>query len=248
MPKKKIAVWKFASCDGCQLSLLDCEDELLTVAGAVELSYFLEATRAVVEGPYDVSIVEGSITTPHDADRIREVRAMSKALITIGACATSGGVQALRNFADVEEFTRIVYASPDYITHARDIDADQRQRPGRLRTAGVPDQQGAAARGAERVSERAPAPDPLAQRLHRVQAARNRVRDGCARDRVPGSGHQRRLRCDLPELRPGVLRLLRSKGDAEPGVAELVERDGGSRPRAGVPNIQRRQGAIPGSK
>ncbi len=116
MPKKKIAVWKFASCDGCQLSLLDCEDELLTVAGAVELSYFLEASRAVVDGPYDVSLVEGSITTPHDADRIREVRANSKALITIGACATSGGVQALRNFANVEDFTRIVYASPDYIS------------------------------------------------------------------------------------------------------------------------------------
>ncbi len=114
--KKKVAVWKFASCDGCQLSLLDCEDELLAVAGAVELSYFLEATRAVVEGPYDVSIVEGSVTTPHDADRIREVRANSKVLITIGACATSGGVQALRNFADVEEFTRAVYATPDYIS------------------------------------------------------------------------------------------------------------------------------------
>jgi sulfhydrogenase subunit delta len=116
MAKKKIAVWKFASCDGCQLSLLDCEDELLAVAGAVELSYFLEASRAVVDGPYDVSIVEGSITTPHDAERIHEVRANSKALITIGACATSGGVQALRNFADVEEFTRIVYATPDYVS------------------------------------------------------------------------------------------------------------------------------------
>ncbi len=125
--RKKLAVWKFASCDGCQLSLLDCEDELLTVAGAVELSYFLEATRAVVEGPYDVSIVEGSVTTPHDAERIREVRAQSKALITIGACATSGGVQALRNFGDVEEFTRAVYATPDYIstlTHSTPISAN----------------------------------------------------------------------------------------------------------------------------
>src|SRR6516165_10470240 len=98
LPKKKVAVWKFASCDGCQLSLLDCEDELLAVAGRIELAYFLEATRAVVDGPYDVSLVEGSITTPHAADRIREVRANSKALITIGACATSGGVQALRNY------------------------------------------------------------------------------------------------------------------------------------------------------
>jgi coenzyme F420-reducing hydrogenase gamma subunit len=114
--KKTLAVWKFASCDGCQLSLLDCEDELLQIADQLEISYFLEASSATVEGPYDVSLVEGSITTPHDAERIREVRANSRALITIGACATSGGIQALRNFADVEEFTRVVYARPDYIS------------------------------------------------------------------------------------------------------------------------------------
>ena len=113
--RPKLAVWKFASCDGCQLSLLNCEDELLQVASAVEISYFLEASRAVVRGPYDVSLVEGSITTPHDAERIHQVRRMSKALITIGACATAGGIQALRNFADVDDFVRAVYASPDYI-------------------------------------------------------------------------------------------------------------------------------------
>ncbi len=112
----KLAVWKFSSCDGCQLSLLDCEDELLAVAGRVEISYFLEASSAEVAGPYDVSVVEGSVTTAHEAEKIREVRASSKTLITIGACATSGGIQALRNFADVGEFTRIVYATPDYIS------------------------------------------------------------------------------------------------------------------------------------
>ena len=72
--KPKLAVWKFASCDGCQLSLLDCEDEILAVAGAVEIAMFLEATRTELEGPYDVSLVEGSITTAHDAERIREIR------------------------------------------------------------------------------------------------------------------------------------------------------------------------------
>ncbi len=116
MKKPKLAVWKFSSCDGCQLSLLDCEDELLEVAGAVEIAYFLEASSATVGGPYDVSLVEGSITTPHDADRIQEVRRKSKTLITIGACATSGGIQALRNFADVNEFVSIVYASPAFIS------------------------------------------------------------------------------------------------------------------------------------
>ena len=114
--KPKLAVWKFASCDGCQLSLLDCEDELLTLAGEVEIAYFLEASRATVRGPYDLSLVEGSVTTPHDAERIKQVRRASRRLVTIGACATAGGVQALKNFADVEDFVSIVYASPDYIS------------------------------------------------------------------------------------------------------------------------------------
>ncbi len=114
--KPKLAVWKFASCDGCQLSLLDCEDELLAIAGAVEIAYFPEATRAELAGPYDLSLVEGSITTPHDAERIQDIRVQSKHLVTIGACATAGGIQALRNWADVSEFTSIVYAEPAYIS------------------------------------------------------------------------------------------------------------------------------------
>lgn len=113
--KPKLAVWKFASCDGCQLSLLDCEDELLAVAGAIEIAYFPEASREEIRGPYDVSLVEGSVTTPHDAARIHKIRKMSKVLVAIGACATAGGIQALRNFRDVNEFTRIVYANPQYI-------------------------------------------------------------------------------------------------------------------------------------
>lgn len=114
-PKPKIAVWKFASCDGCQLSLLDCEDELLALAGSVEIAYFPEASRAFIKGPYDLSLVEGSITTPHDAERIHKVRRSSRVLITIGACATAGGIQALRNFSDVNAYIPMVYASPEYI-------------------------------------------------------------------------------------------------------------------------------------
>lgn len=114
--RPKLAVYKFASCDGCQLSILNLEDELLELSEQVEISYFLEATRGTVEGPYDLSIIEGSVTTPADAKRIREVRANSRTLVTIGACATAGGVQALRNFADVEEFVAAVYASPEYIS------------------------------------------------------------------------------------------------------------------------------------
>ena len=113
--KPKLAVWKFASCDGCQLSLLDCEDELLALTDEIEIANFREASRAVVKGPYDLSLVEGSITTPHDEERIHTVRRSSKYLVTIGACATAGGIQALRNFKDVKEFISIVYASPSYI-------------------------------------------------------------------------------------------------------------------------------------
>ena len=114
--KPTLAVWKFASCDGCQLSLLDCEDELLAVADHIAIANFPEASRAVLDGPYDLSLVEGSITTPHDRDRIQEVRRQSKFLVTIGACATAGGIQALRNFTDVRAFMDIVYASPEYIS------------------------------------------------------------------------------------------------------------------------------------
>jgi coenzyme F420-reducing hydrogenase gamma subunit len=113
--RPRLAVWKFASCDGCQLTLLNCEDELIPLAGEVEIAYFPEATRAVVEGPYDVSLVEGSITTPEELERIQHVREVSRRLITIGACATAGGIQALRNFGDVAEFRSIVYAHPEYL-------------------------------------------------------------------------------------------------------------------------------------
>jgi sulfhydrogenase subunit delta len=113
--KPKLSVWKFASCDGCQLSLLDCEDELLEVAGAVEIAYFVEASRAMVKGPYDLTLVDGSITTPHDADLIKRVRRASKFLVAIGTCANSGGIQALRNFKDVNDFITTVYEKPKYI-------------------------------------------------------------------------------------------------------------------------------------
>jgi len=113
--RPKVAVWKFASCDGCQLSLLDCEDELLAVSQAVRIAYFPEATSTMLRGPYDLSLVEGSVTTPHDAERIQQVRKSSTRLVTIGACATAGGIQALRNTRDVDELASVVYPRPDYL-------------------------------------------------------------------------------------------------------------------------------------
>ncbi len=120
MPKRnhrrpKLAVWKFSSCDGCQLTMLDCEDELLEIAGEVEIAYFLEASRAVIKGPYDLSIVEGSIATPEDIQRIKDIRRQSTYLVAMGACATGGGIQALRNFANARDYMETVYAKPEYL-------------------------------------------------------------------------------------------------------------------------------------
>lgn len=115
MAKPKLAVYKFSSCDGCQLSLLDCEDELLAIAEVIDIANFPEASRAVSPGPYDLTLVEGSVSTPHDAQRILEVRKESRVLVTIGACATAGGIQALKNFADKDEYIRTVYANPQFI-------------------------------------------------------------------------------------------------------------------------------------
>jgi coenzyme F420-reducing hydrogenase gamma subunit len=136
--RPSVAVWKFASCDGCQLSLLSAEDELLAIAGEVEIAYFLEATREVKDGPYDISLVEGSITTPEDAERIRRVREVSTTLITIGACATAGGIQALRNFNDVDAFRSLVYARPEYVDTLAESTAIAEHVPVDLELRGCP--------------------------------------------------------------------------------------------------------------
>ena len=126
--KPKIAVFKLASCDGCQLQLLNLEDELVAISEQVEICYFLEARSQILEGPYDVALVEGSVTTEHDLERLRDIRRNSEMLITLGACANTGGIQALRNLQDVEEYTRAIYANPSYI-HALSVYSCQKARP-----------------------------------------------------------------------------------------------------------------------
>ena len=115
MGRPKLAVWKFASCDGCQLTVLNCEDELLELTRSVDIVHFMEATSRAEPGPYDLSIVDGSITTAEDAERILAIRAQSKKLMTVGACATAGGIQALRNFRNHADMMSIVYARPEYV-------------------------------------------------------------------------------------------------------------------------------------
>jgi sulfhydrogenase subunit delta len=117
MSKPTLAVHKFSSCDGCQLSILNLEDELLELVGAVEVAYFLEATSQIQPGPYDIAMVEGSVTTPHEAERIHKIRAESKILIAIGTCATAGGIQSLRNFTQAEELADFTYDHPEYLDY-----------------------------------------------------------------------------------------------------------------------------------
>jgi sulfhydrogenase subunit delta len=112
----RVAVFKMASCDGCQLQLLDAEDALLALADAVEIVNFAEASSHIEPGPYDVTMIEGSVSTPEQIEQVKEIRAQSRFLITIGACATSGGVQALRNGRDIDEIVRSVYATPAFIS------------------------------------------------------------------------------------------------------------------------------------
>lgn len=115
MSKPKVAVYKFSSCDGCQLSILNLEDELLTLAGAIDIAYFLEATSSIQPGPYDIALVEGSVTTPHEAERIQDIRHQADFLLALGTCATAGGIQALRNFTDVQDLAVTVYTHPEYL-------------------------------------------------------------------------------------------------------------------------------------
>jgi len=114
-PRPRVAVFKLSSCDGCQLQLLDAEEALLDLAGAVDIVYFREATSREEPGPFDVTLVEGSISTPGQIEDIKEIRGMTRFLVTIGACATAGGIQALRNVMETGQVVRAVYPEPGYI-------------------------------------------------------------------------------------------------------------------------------------
>lgn len=115
MSRPRLGVVKLASCDGCQLTLLDLEDELLAITEAVDVIEFPEAITARSEGPYDLLLVEGSVSTAEQAEEIVELRRRTAKLVTIGACATAGGIQALRNVADHDAWRASVYPEPAWI-------------------------------------------------------------------------------------------------------------------------------------
>ena len=115
MNKPRVAVHKFSSCDGCQLAFLNAGPALLTLAERVELVHFAEAGPVEETAEVDVAFVEGSIATHHDLERIQAVRRNSGYVIALGACATSGGIQALRNTADLADWQAAIYAQPEHI-------------------------------------------------------------------------------------------------------------------------------------
>ncbi len=243
-----LAVWKFASCDGCQLTLLNCEDELLDLAGAVRIAYFPEATRAVVEGPYDVSLVEGSITTPGDLERIQQVRRMSRFLVTIGACATAGGIQALRNFADIDEYRSVVYPHPEYLsTLARSTPVSAHVSVD-LELRGCPVDKRQLLEVLAAVLQDRTARIPAYSVC--VECKRRGTACVTVAHGTPCLGPVTRAGCGAlcPALRPRLLRLLRAPGHPEHRLARRpAARPGPGRPRgdAGVPHVQRRRGALP---
>lgn len=113
--KPKVAIFKLTSCSGCQQVILNCENELLDIVGAVELAHFVEARRQNQPGPYDIGIVEGSVSTPEEVKRIKEIRAECKVLMALGTCAVFGGVQALRNWWSLDQIKRTVYEHPEAV-------------------------------------------------------------------------------------------------------------------------------------
>jgi coenzyme F420-reducing hydrogenase gamma subunit len=113
--RPRVGVVKLTSCDGCQLSLLDLEDELLAIAERFDIVDFPEASSARSAGPYDVLFVEGSISAPDQVERIADLRARTTLLVAIGACATAGGIQALRNWGTASDWAASVYPDPSLI-------------------------------------------------------------------------------------------------------------------------------------
>lgn len=113
--KPRLSVHKFTSCDGCQLAFLNAGEALLLLSELVDITHFAEAGVVDLETPIDIAFIEGSISTPEEIERIQKIRKNSRFLITIGACATAGGIQALRNFADHDKWMSAIYATPAHI-------------------------------------------------------------------------------------------------------------------------------------
>lgn len=106
--KPRIAFFDFAGCEGDQLQVANLEEKLLDILSHVEVASFREVATGHSDD-YDIAFVEGSITTPKDQDRLRDIRAKAKVLVALGACATIGGVNCLKNFVEQDVCRDYVY-------------------------------------------------------------------------------------------------------------------------------------------
>lgn len=120
-PPPRLAVHKFTSCGGCQLALLDPGEGLLRLAEDVQVVHFAEFGVVDEDAEADVALVEGSVSTAAEVERIGRVRARSRYLVAIGACATSGGIQALRDLADAAAWAGDVYPDPAALDLAPEV-------------------------------------------------------------------------------------------------------------------------------
>ena len=157
--KPRLGIMKFASCDGCQLTILDLEDHLLDLLERFDLVEFAEASSYRSSGPFDVVLVEGSVSTPEQAEEILRIRRETPLLVTIGACASAGGIQALRNWADHDAYRAAVYAHPEYVESLADVDAHLRSRRGGRGASRLPDRSAPAPRAPDGTGRRTPAAD-----------------------------------------------------------------------------------------
>ena len=210
--RPRLAVWKFASCDGCQLSCSIARTNCWRSPRQSRSPISPKRRRVMAKGPYDLSLVEGSITTRARREAHPEkCGAQSQFLVTIGACATAGGIQALRNFARHRRLRGRRLRAPGVYQHAGHLDADLRPCAGRFRAARLPDRQAPAAGGDLRVPGRPQAGDRQPQRLRRVQVARHCLRHGA--QGTPCLGPVTHAGCGAicPSYQSRLLRLLRAR-------------------------------------
>lgn len=116
MSKPRVAIFDFACCEGCQLQIVNLEEEILDLVGAVDVVEWREAISDQSQ-EYDIAIIEGSITRPEDEERIKVIRSRAKVLIALGACATIGGVNKLKNRFDLDDVKQCVYGKDAGMPH-----------------------------------------------------------------------------------------------------------------------------------
>ncbi|HYF92493.1 MAG TPA: hypothetical protein VD969_09595 [Symbiobacteriaceae bacterium] len=123
--RPKIAVYKFSSCAGCQLQILNIEEHLLDIACAVDIAYFVMARAQKGAGPFDIGFVEGAITSPEEIAKIKQVRKDCRVLVALGTCAAFGGIPTLKNWSPQREMEERVYQDVSVIQSVRACPIDQ---------------------------------------------------------------------------------------------------------------------------